>query len=418
MQARTALHPVRVLYLCSGRSFFSKHLNRKLREVVSCWRRAGHDVRQICGGDLLSNGERASRYGSPEVHNQWLRRARGLKALRNTLSEWRDIQHDRQVLSALDSVCASWHPDVIWERSSRLHYAGLKLSRQLGVPYVLEWKDHLIDYRYSLFRRKALRAEAMKHRHADHVVVESAVLREYLARSGVDGDRIIVAHNAVRPDEFARDLELRARVRQDLGVSSDTVLVGYLGSYAFYHDTARLVLAASIIRERRPPRKIKILMVGAGKEYSDTRALANSLGVLDDSLVMKPGVPQGEVPGVLSALDVAVLPGSTDIICPIKVQEYMASALPSVVPDYACNREVVEDGVTGALFRPKDESSLAEAILGLAASDELRTEMGRRARFEVSRRFTWEATWGRALDSVLAAPPKKNKPNCGHVGST
>jgi glycosyltransferase involved in cell wall biosynthesis len=144
-------------------------------------------------------------------------------------------------------------------------------------------------------------------------------------------------------------------------------------------------------------------MVGAGKEYSQSRALADQLGVLDDTLLMLPGVPKDQVPELLSALDIAVLPGSTDIICPIKVQEYMASELPTVAPDYACNREVLEDGVTGSLFKPKDEADLAAKIIELAGDPAGRMSIGKQAREVVAKCFTWQATWVRALDEILAA---------------
>ena len=104
---------------------------------------------------------------------------------------------------------------------------------------------------------------------------------------------------------------------------------------------------------------------------------------------------------MLSALDIAVLPGSTDIICPIKVQEYMASGLPAIVPDYPCNREVIADGVTGMLFEPKNERALADKILVLAKDKNMRQHMGDMARQEVLKRFTWEETWGRALNEVF-----------------
>jgi len=142
-------------------------------------------------------------------------------------------------------------------------------------------------------------------------------------------------------------------------------------------------------------------MVGSGLEFEETRAHAESLGLLDDTVIMLPRVDKEEVPDILSALDIAVLPGSTDIICPIKIQEYMASSLPAVVPDYLCNREVIEDGVTGSLFNPHDEASLARVIVKLAVDGRKRRAIGDRARLEAVNKFSWQATWGRALNEIL-----------------
>ena len=81
----------------------------------------------------------------------------------------------------------------------------------------------------------------------------------------------------------------------------------------------------------------------------------------------------------------------------------MACELPSVVPDYACNREVIDDGRTGMLFAPKDELALADKIAILAQDHAMRRTMGQEARKEVQRCFTWEKTWGAALARILAA---------------
>jgi glycosyltransferase involved in cell wall biosynthesis len=364
----------------------------------------GHEVLHVCGGDIL-NGWNGVPWNGLIPHSQFGRSPRHKKVLSpvvHTVSEWRDIRHDASMLGSLEQFCGSFRPDVVWERSSRLHCAGLTLARQIGVPYVLEWKDHLVDYRFSLFRGRALRMESRKNGEADHIVVESGVLRDALGREGIDTRKIVVAHNAVTVREFRPDEGKRQRVRKELDVHDGTVLAGYLGSYAFYHDAARLVLAADIIRRRDEAAKIKILMVGAGKENLICRKLAEARGLLNDVLIMRPGVPKDEVPGILSALDIAVLPGSTDIICPIKVQEYMACELPSIVPDYACNREVLRDGETGVLFKPRDEESLADKIGDLATDMQLRLRMGRAARQEVERRFTWERTWGAALQRILS----------------
>ena len=402
-------HQFRIIYLCGGRSFYSKNPGRKIADVVECWRRMGYEVFHICGGDILdvSRSDAGSgEYGAASLYRQWYRRTGILNPLIHTLSEWHDIQHDAAMTQHLKQVTESFKPDLIWERSCRLHEAGLVTARRLSVPYILEWKDHLIDYRFSLFRGKALRMEQRKNQEADYLVVESDVLCDQLEREGVDGGKIIVAHNAVDAGQFTRDERLRARVRKDWGFDDETILVGYLGSYAFYHDTARLVRAAQLIRSRDTARRIKIIMVGAGKEYAESRKLAETLGLLDDVLIMKPAVPKEVVPGLLAALDIAVLPGSTDIICPIKVQEYMACELPSVVPDYPCNREVLRDGETGVLFQPRNEAALAEKIILLAGNRELRETMGRQARDEVTRRFSWEATWGGALEQVLRTSPR------------
>jgi glycosyltransferase involved in cell wall biosynthesis len=310
------------------------------------------------------------------------------------------MQHDVAMARHLEGLCRSFKPAIIWERSCRLHRAGLDVARRIGVPYVLEWKDNIAAYWLSAYRNRARRMERHKNQKADFIVTESEVLRSDLMKEGIDGEKILVAQNAADTDRFRQDSVLRERTRHNLDVAEDTVLVGYLGSYAWYHDAGRLVKAMDVLRKRGNA-DVRCLMVGAGREYDQTRRLAEKRGLLKSTVVMKPGVPKDEVPGILAALDIAVLPGSTHIICPIKIQEYMASALATIAPDYPCNREVIRDGDTGVLFPPKNEWALADKIAMLAQDSDLRRTMGYDARLEVERRLTWERTWGAALEAIL-----------------
>jgi glycosyltransferase involved in cell wall biosynthesis len=393
----------KVLYIAGGRNVLGRAPGRKIFSILDSWITMGYQVRAIFGGDFKGGvgSVPGGGFGNSAYYQKWYRRVSVLDPFIRTYSERRDIQHHNIILESLEALCSEFQPDLIWERSCRLHCPGLEMSKRLSIPYVLEWKDHLVDYKFSFFRGKALSMERRKNQEADYIIVESGVLRDQLEREGVNGRKIIVAHNAVQADEFTRDKQKGSRVRNDFDVDDETILVGYLGSYAFYHDTARLVLALDIIRKRDGGRKIKILMVGAGKEYPHTRRLAEKLGLLDSILIIKPGVPQDEVPGILSALDIAVLPGSTDIIAPIKIQEYMAAELPAIVPDYACNREVIDVGINGVLFEPKNEEDLSDKIELLASDMEMRKRIGREARKKILDHFTWEKTWGAALEEVL-----------------
>lgn len=389
-----------VLYLCGGRSFRSEKPGRKIDGVVRCWRGLGFEVDFICGGDFGARRGVEAVYGAEAHHRKWYRRAAWLSPLLHSLSERRDVLHDAMLRETLTERVKNKRPDVVWERSSRLHSAGLVIAERIGVPYVLEWKDHLIPYPLSWRRSQAMRLEAEKNRRANWIVVESERLRNDLARENVDRSKIIVAHNAVDPSQFRPDEGERRRIRGRLGIQDDQVLVAYLGSYAFYHQTPLLPRAAEILRNRRG-NAVRFLLVGSGKECHETRLLAERAGLLGSTIIMHPPVPEDQAPPMLAAADIAVLPGSTDIICPIKVQEYMAAGLPAVLPDYDCNREVISDDVTGALFTPGDEISLADRIEALAFDRDARLMIGRAAREEVLQRFTWEATWGAALRQVF-----------------
>ena len=140
-------------------------------------------------------------------------------------------------------------------------------------------------------------------------------------------------------------------------------------------------------------------MVGTGKEYDQVRSLAEQYQVNNRNLFFLPRVPKEQVPELLVAFDIALLPGSTDIICPIKVQEYMAMGLATLAPDYACNREIINDGIDGLLFEPSNVNDLVSKI-ELLKENSLRQKLGTQARQHMADNFSWSKTWVQALDHI------------------
>ena len=123
--------------------------------------------------------------------------------------------------------------------------------------------------------------------------------------------------------------------------------------------------------------------------------------LLNNILLMKQSVPKEEVPKILSAIDISILPGSTDIICPIKILEYMATETAVILPNYRCNKEVVTDNKDGLFFEPKNERDLADKIELLLLKPELIHLFSNQARNTVVNKFSWEKTWGRVLDKYI-----------------
>jgi len=350
---------------------------------------------------LHSKSATQTNYANTDVYEKGYRKSKLLEPLVHTVSELKDIIHNLQSYRFLEKQYSNENIELIWERSSRLHFAGLLFARKYKIPYVLEWKDNLVNYKISLLKPIALYFERYKCDKADKIVVESQVLKDELSKEGIASDKIMVAHNASDSSVFKRNEQEGNVYRKSLGVSEDTILIGYLGSYAFYHDAVRLVYAAKILKDKGYENKIKVLMVGNGKEYKQCFEAAKEEGLLGNILIMKEAVPKEEVPQILSAIDITVLPGSTDIISPIKVLEYMASGTAVIVPDYLCNREVVTSKVDGLLFEPKNENDLADKIESLIMNPGIIKPLGVKAKETVTEKFSWESTWGYVLDQII-----------------
>ena len=91
--------------------------------------------------------------------------------------------------------------------------------------------------------------------------------------------------------------------------------------------------------------------------------------------------------------------------------EAMASGLPAVVSGIDGNRTVVKDGETGIVVPVGDVDRLAEAMVNLYRSPELRVQMGRAARARMEERFAMgkvaemlESAYRGAIESPCSGP--------------
>jgi glycosyltransferase involved in cell wall biosynthesis len=158
-----------------------------------------------------------------------------------------------------------------------------------------------------------------------------------------------------------------ARLR--LGLSQETLFIGYVGGLSLYGYYNILPILAAIRKVRREL-GIGIKLVAAGPIYDDSmRRIIEGfrdefvyLGVLDTKGVIT----------LLSACDLGVIPRIGDPIydyaIPVKFYEYIATGLPIIVIARKRSElaEVVEKNKLGIICEPQDHICLEKAIETLA----------------------------------------------------
>jgi len=389
----------KILYIVSARSFSIKNHMRKISDVIKVWNNVTEKLFCEFGGDYLSSKKSLnnSDFGHQDYYDSKIKTNKYLKFFVISISEIKDIFHNIYMRYKLKIKYQNIDLDLVVERSCRLHLQGLYISKLKKIPYVLEWKDHLINYKFSIFKLYAKYIESLKIKHASYIIVESEILRQMLHKNGVPLNKIKVALNAVNYNLFSRNEKTRNQYRRILNLKNSQIVIGYLGSYAFYHNVEMLIELAKIILSKTS--NFKFILIGNGKDYKKCKDLAKSYKILDDGLYMYDGVPQSEVPGFLSAMDFTILPGSTNIICPIKIMEYMASRTVVLAPNYSCIEEVIKNDYDGILFDDNVEE-LSKKIINISNNLTLMNSLALNAESKVKEKFTWEKTWGNVLIDI------------------
>jgi glycosyltransferase involved in cell wall biosynthesis len=112
---------------------------------------------------------------------------------------------------------------------------------------------------------------------------------------------------------------------------------------------------------------IELIIAGAGELERSMSEAAHAEGVEARFLGF---VNQSRLPAVYASADVIVLPSSARETWGLVINEAMACGVPAVVSDsVGCGPDLVEPGVTGAIFPVGDVEAMAAAIRTALALD-------------------------------------------------
>lgn len=287
---------------------------------------------------------------------------------------------------------AAWlrrNPDVdfIYERYSLFMFATVRLARRRGVPVILEVNDSAIVERVRplWFQRLAMAIERRVFRDADGLVFVSSLFRDRAREAHPDMAPAIVTPNAADIAKFSFSREQRDAARARLGLEGH-VVCGYLGAFVPWHAIDAFVHRIADRLADAP--WLKLLLVGDGATFPALRAFVEARG-LSGQVVLTGRVAHDEVPGLLAAMDMAILPNAGDYTSPVKLFEFMACAVPPVAPGFAPIREVLDEGETGWMFPAGDLDAAVETVLARSRDAGGLARVGANARRRVAERHQW-----------------------------
>jgi glycosyltransferase involved in cell wall biosynthesis len=244
------------------------------------------------------------------------------------------------------------------------------------------------------------RLELAAYAAADTVVVVSDGFRTNLIGRGVPADKVHTIRNGVRPGEFDPATPADADLRARLGAGPSDCLVLYAGTHGISQGLTSVVDAAA----RLVGEPIRFAFVGEGADKQRLQGQVTELGLRNVTLL--PGVPHLEVPALLAAADICLVP-LRDVplfssFIPSKMFEYLAAGR-AVVGAVAGEAAQILREAGALVVPPADGGALADAIRMLAADPQRRQAMGRKGRSYVEEHFdrdTLARLYRKLLDST------------------
>jgi glycosyltransferase involved in cell wall biosynthesis len=194
--------------------------------------------------------------------------------------------------------------------------------------------------------------------------------------NGISIEKLRLVPYGVRlgdPPDHAARAATRARMRAALGIAGDQILVGSVGRLVEQKDIPTQIAGFSAAVSREP--RLRMVLIGDGPLRAELEGLAREAGVADRIAFLG---YRSDVTDWLQAFDVFV---QTSKFEPFGVALLEAKAFAVPIASTAVDEvpEILSHGRSGLLFEPSSPGALAEALLKLAGSVELRESLARQA---------------------------------------
>jgi glycosyltransferase involved in cell wall biosynthesis/protein-L-isoaspartate O-methyltransferase len=320
------------------------------------------------------------------------------------------------------TACRLMQPSYIYERLCLGNWVGALISRELQIPYLLEYNgSEIVMHRGSdkpplQYASVYEKAEDFAFRQAASISVVSAHIKDDLIRRGIDARKILVNPNGADLERYAPpSADEKQRIRATLGLADDECVIGFTGTFGWWHGVD--VLAAALPRLCRSAAHVKFLLIGDGthKPLLDGEIERHGLA---DRVIRVGSVSQTEGARLLKACDLFVSPHNRHMAdgkffgSPTKIFEYMAMAAGIVATDLEQIGEVLSPALRpgdltrgdlsvrderAVLCTPGDVDQFVDGVAGLIRRPDIATALGRNAR-----RAAAEYSWRRHVERLWA----------------
>jgi glycosyltransferase involved in cell wall biosynthesis len=302
--------------------------------------------------------------------------SRDLSPLRDAVAAWRVARIIRRV-----------RPDVVHTHTAKAGAIGRAAALLAGPgrrPVVVHtFHGHVLRGYFGRAGTVLFRAiETALARATDRLVAVSPEVR----------DELVALHVAPRRkfSVVRLGIELEPRVRFDgdtaehrrrHGIGAERFVVGWFGRMTAVKRTDDLLTMLAGLRERGVD--ALLLLVGDGDDRDRLEQRAHDLGLARSCLFVG---YQEDVAPWYAICDAVVLTSASEGT-PVTIIEALAAGRPVVATKVGGVPDVVDDGETGFLVRPRDTHALAERLEILARDPQRREAMGAAGRERMLERY-------------------------------
>jgi 1,2-diacylglycerol 3-alpha-glucosyltransferase len=322
------------------------------------------------------------------------------------------LAFDALLVFKLFQVVRRHKVEVIHAHNYEAGLVGGFVGRFTGVPVIYNAINTMIGElpSFNFIRPRALAIGLAKvldyvvPRMADMIIADTEELRSFILDKGVDPARVITIHSGVRPEMFAGADGSRVRDRFAAGHGP---LIIYTGTFDDFQGLDYLMAAFKIVHERKPA--ASLLLVGStinAAHSAKYKRMAADLGFA--SRFAMTSCTLDELPDLLAAADVAVVPRPQSAGIPTKLLNYMAAG--NAIVSFKQSATILRHRETALLVEPATAENFAQGILSLLDGPALAQRLRANVKSFVAGRFDWPSIAAK-LEAVYAGLATKSPEN-------
>lgn len=294
---------------------------------------------------------------------------------------------DFRAILKLKNILLKHKFDILHVHRSTDHWIGVQAVKFFNLPVkIIRTRHNYTPIKPNLFNR------LLYNKFTDKIITVAEIIKKDITENAyINPSKVVTIHSSIMIERFNDGINT-SQIREELNISSDTLLVGMIGRIRDHKDYPNFLKACKIVRERIP--SVKFLIAGEGPLEKKVKNLAKELGIAKDIFFLG---EWEDIPEVLAGLDIFVLSSSVEG-SPAVIKEAMVMGKPVVSTSVGGIPEIIEDGVDGILVLPSSPLALADGIILVLKDKELSEKLGRNAKKTILEKFT---------PSVLASKTKE-----------
>jgi glycosyltransferase involved in cell wall biosynthesis len=298
-------------------------------------------------------------------------------------SKWRYVK----VLNRLKRTIRKFQPDIL-----HAHYAssyGLLGALTGFHPYIISvWGSDVYDFpQMSMFHSFILKYNLSK---ADRILSTSYMMAK-------ETQKYTTQLISITP--FGVDINLFKK--EEIKYNNDCeFIVGNVKTLSPKYGIDVLINAFKIVLDSNPDRKIRLDIIGDGRDKEKLKQLTIDLGI-SDKIFFRGEIDNHLLPQWYNQFSVSVSVSDSESFGVVAV-EAMACECPVVVSDADGFTEVVKDGKTGFIVPKRDIQTTAKAIQKFIDDPTLRGKMGANGRKRVLELYNWNENVKTMIDIYKA----------------